>query len=224
MMDPKRHNTYWGIDFIFTKRLSNKWMLNGSATYQDQRNYFGDYGYTDPSMLWANESQIYAFDMGGGSGKISRPFFTRWMFKLMGLYQLPFDINIAGTLSGHEGYYYQTYFNLRDYTYGNENSYSNSMATTKYNDREKLGNVWLLNLKLEKMFKLGDVGRMYLSADVFNVINSTVILRKRDTSYGTYYYEGTPTLTDYSDPPGTSGVNNELMNPIIMRIGLRFQF
>ena len=224
MMDPKRHNTYWGIDLIFTKRLSNKWMLNGSATYQDQRNYFGDYGYTDPSMLWANESQIYAFDMGGGSGKISRPFFTRWMFKLMGLYQLPFDINIAGTLSGHEGYYYQTYFNLRDYTYGNENSYSNSMATTKYNDREKLGNVWLLNLKLEKMFKLGDVGRMYLSADVFNVINSTVILRKRDASYGTYYYEGTPTLTDYSDPPGTSGVNNELMNPIIMRIGLRFQF
>ena len=220
MMDPKRHNTYWGIDFIFTKRLSNKWMLNGSFTYQDQRNYFGDNGYLDPTNLWAQEGQIMTFSMGGGSGKESRPFFTRWMFKLNGLYQLPLGFNIAGTVSAHQGTFYETYFTLEDDALPNPNSYSNSMPTTKYNDREQLPNIWVINLKLEKMFSLGNVGKMYLAADVFNTFNSHTLMRKLDVHYGTFYYNP----TDYSDPVDTSGANNELMNPFLVRLGLRFQF
>ena len=223
MMDPKRHNTYWGIDFTFTKRLSKKWMLDGSVTYQDQRSYFGDYGYLDPTNLWASEGQIYAFDMGGGSGKITRPFFTRWMFKLMGLYQLPLDINVSGTISGHQGTYYQTYFDLEDDTLPNPDSYYNSMATTKYNDRTHLGDVWVINMKVEKMFKLGSAGKMYLSADVFNTTNSLTILRKRDIGYGTFYFES-GTLVDYAEPSSTSGFNNEVLNPLLVRLGMRFQF
>jgi hypothetical protein len=223
MMDPKRHNTYWGIDFIFTKRLSNKWMLNGSVTYQDQRNYFGDFGYLDPTNLWADEGQVFAFGMGGGSGKISRPFFTRWMFKLSGLYQLPAAINISGTVSAHEGTFYQTYFDLEDDTLPNPNSYTNSMPTTKYNDREQLSNVFVVNLKVEKMFNLASMGKMYFSADIFNTFNSHTILRKYDVSHGTFYYES-DALVDYAPPQDTSGVNNELLNPFLVRLGLRFQF
>jgi hypothetical protein len=223
MMDPKRHNTYWGIDFIFTKRLSNKWMLNGSVTYQNQRNYFGTNGYLDPTNLWADEGQIYAFDMGGGSGKISRPFFTRWMFKLSGLYQLPAAINISGTISAHEGTFYQTYFDLEDDTLPNPNSYYNSMPTTKYNGRAQLPNVFVVNVKVEKMFSLASLGKMYFSADIFNTFNSNTILRKYDISYGTFYYES-DALVDYATPQDTSGVNNELLNPFLVRLGLRFQF
>jgi len=223
MMDSKRHNTYWGIDFIFTKRLSNKWMLNGSFTYQDQRNYFGTSGYLDPTNLWAEEGQIYTFYMGGGSGKVSVPFFTRWMFKLSGLYQLPYNINISGTVSGHQGTFYQEYFNVEDDTLPNPNSYSNSLPTTKYNDRPQLPNVWLFNLKLEKMFSLGTVSKMYFSADLFNAFNSHTLMRRRDVEFGTFYYES-GTLVDYGSPSSISGANNELMNPFIVRLGMRFQF
>lgn len=223
MMDPKRHNTYWGVDLVFTKRLTNRWMANGSVTYQDQRSYFGDYGYTDPTNLWASEGQIYAFDMGGGSGKITRPFFTRWMFKLMGLYQLPLDISISGTVSAHQGTYYQTYFDLEDAALPNPDSYYNSMATTKYNDRTHLGNVWVINLKFEKMFKMGSVGKMYFSADVFNTANLHTIMRKRDISYGTFYYfDGA--FDGWASPAATSGFNNEVLNPLLVRLGMRFQF
>ena len=225
MMDPKRRNTYWGIDFVFNKRLSNKWMLNGSITYQNQRNYFGTNGYLDPTNLWAQEGQIYTFDMGGGSGKVSRPFFTRWMFKLMGLYQLPYNINISGTVSAHEGTFYETYFNVEDDTLPNPDSYSNSLPTTRYNNRQQLPNVWVFNAKIEKMINLGSPGKMYFSADIFNLANSTTILRKRDIEYGTFYYEsGTPGEVDYASPNDNSGKNNELMNPFIVRLGLRFQF
>jgi hypothetical protein len=223
MMDPKRQNVYWGIDFIFTKRLSNKWMMNGSFTYQDQRNYFGSYGYLDPTNLWAEEGQIYTFYYGGGSGKVSVPYFTRWMFKLSGLYQLPYDINLSGTVSGHQGTYYQEYFNVEDDTLPNPNSYSNSMPTTTYNNRPQLADVWLFNVKIEKMFALGTVSKMYFSADIFNIINSHTLMRKRDIEQGTFYYEsGTP--VDYGPPSSISGANNELMNPFIVRLGMRFQF
>ncbi len=223
MMDPKRHNVYWGLDFVWTKRLSHKWMANGSITYQDQRSYFGDFGYTDPTNLWASEGQIYAFDMGGGSGKITRPFFTRWMFKLMGLYQLPYDMSISGTVSAHQGTYYQTYFDLEDAALPNPDSYYNSMATTKYNDRTKLGNVWVVNMKFEKMFKIGTLGKMYFSADVFNTLNLATIMRKRDIGYGTFYYNA-GVFDGWASPSATSGFNNEVLNPLLVRLGMRFQF
>ncbi len=223
MMDPGRKNIYWGIDFVLTKRLSKKWMANGSVTYQSQKNYFGTNGYLDPTNLWAQEGQIYAVTMGGTSGKTNRPFFTRWMFKLSGLYQLPADINVSGTISGHEGTFYQTYFNLADETWQNSSYYTNSMATTKYNDREQLGNVWVINFKIEKVFKVGNAGKMYLSADVFNAFNSKTILRKRDVEYGTFYSEA-GTMVDWSSGSSVSGFNNEVLNPLLFRLGLRFQF
>jgi hypothetical protein len=223
MQDPKRHNTYWGLDFVWTKRFSHKWMASGSFTYQDQRSYFGDYGYLDPTNLWASEGQIYAFDMGGGSGKTTRPFFTRWMFKLQGLYQLPYDISVSGTVSGHQGTYYQTYFSFEDDTLPNPDSISNDMPTTKYNDRTKLGDVWVFNFKLEKMFKLGEAGKMYFSADVFNAINANTILRKRDIHYGTFYFQSN-VFDDWAEPNANSGFNNEVLNPLLVRLGLRFQF
>jgi hypothetical protein len=222
MMDPKRHNIYWGIDFVWTKRLSHKWMASGSITYQDQRSYFGDNGYTDPTNLWASEGQLYAFDMGGGSGKISRPFFTRWMFKLQGLYQLPADLSFSGTISAHQGTYYQTFFNLEDDAL-DVNDPTNAMATTKYNDRTHLGNVWILNLKLEKMFKVGNLGKMYFSADLFNSLNLHTIMRKEDIGYGTFYYLN-QVFDGWSAPDATSGFNNEVLNPLLVRLGMRFQF
>jgi hypothetical protein len=223
MMDPGRKNIYWGLDLVFTKRLSNRWMMNGSVTYQDQRLYYGENGYLDPTNVWASEGQIYTFTMGGSSGKTNRPFFTRWMFKLSGLYQLPYDINVSGTVSGHQGTFYQTYFSLESMDWENENYYTNSMPTTKYNNREQLGNVWVINFKLEKGFKIGNAGKMYFSADLFNILNSQTILRKRDVDYGTYYWEGDE-IVDNSPGVATSGFNNEILNPLLLRLGVRFQF
>ena len=72
-----------------------------------------DYGYTDPTNMWAYEGSIYGISLGGASGKIARDMFSRWMVKLTGLYQLPFDINFSGTISGHEGSFYATTFGSR---------------------------------------------------------------------------------------------------------------
>ena len=225
MMDPDRCQIYWGFDLVLNKRLSNKWMMNGSFTYQSQKNYYGSYGFTDPTNMWVYEGQIYGISMGGGSGKVARDGFSRWMLKLTGLYQLPFDINVSGTLSAHEGYFYYTYFGIRDYSLPNSRSNSNSLPTATFGNRTRLDDVWQINLKVEKGFRLGDTARMYFSIDLFNVLNLDTILRKYDINLGTFRYAGdTPvSRTAPATYGGGSGNVNDIMNPFIFRLGMRFQ-
>jgi len=229
MMPSNRYNVYYGFDLVFTKRLSNKWMANGSFTYQMQKQHLGD-GWLDPTNNWAYDNQIFGFSQGGGSGKISQVYFTRWMFKLMGLYQLPWDINLSGTLSAHEGTFNTQAFGVRNQTTTNpnynSNSYSNSFLTHIYNDSMRLDPVLVVNLKLEKVLKLSGVGRMYLSVDMFNAFNTQIVTRKYNRNLGTFRFSGTVgNEVPYSwiAPAATQGLNNEMLNPLVFRLGVRFE-
>ncbi len=230
MMDPDRCDIYWGYDVIFTKRLSHKWMMNGSATYQMQKHYYGANGFAytgstlDPTNLWAYEGQIYGIGMGATSGKIQRDFFSRWMFKLSGLYQLPFDMNISATISAHEGTFYFSQFTIRDTGVPGASSRetSKNIPTTVYGNRSREPNVLTVNIKVEKMIKLGDTSKMYFSADLFNVFNADTDLRKYDINYGTFRYRDTA-FVSYTTPAATSGKLNDILNPFLLRLGMRFQ-
>jgi hypothetical protein len=225
MMDPGRYDRYWGIDLVLNKRLSHKWMMNGSFTYQMQNSFYGSKGYNDPTNMWAYEGQIYGMSFST-SGKIGRLMFTRWMAKLTGLYQLPWDLNASFTVSGHEGSFVSYSFGIQDRTLPNPQDYSRTMQMTSYDNKTRLPNVWTISVKLEKAIKLGDTGRLYFSADVFNLINTRTILRQYDYAYGSYRFTGSPSNpVPYSWTAGaaTSGVLNEIMNPLLLRLGVRFQ-
>ena len=235
-MDSARKNKYWGLDLVFNKRLANKWMFNGSFTYQMQKAYYGE-SFMDPTNQWAIEGQMYGVTMGGTSGKINQQYFTRWMVKLMGLYQLPLDFNISATISAHEGTIPAETFGVRNSTLLNPYSYTNTLQTTVYENRLRLPNVWVFNFKLEKMLKLGDTGRMYFSVDMFNAFNNLIVLRRYDANYGTFRFTGLPSTIPntfygtatvgstqpWTRPSSTQNTNNELMNPLCFRLGLRFQ-
>jgi hypothetical protein len=238
MMPSNRYNSYWGIDLVWTKRLSNKWMANGSFTYQMQKLHLGD-GWVDPTNNYATDNQIYGFSQGGGSGKTSQRIFSRWMFKLMGLYQLPYDISLSGTVSGHEGSIIRNFVTVQTYD-GTNNPYYNtrdrssgSMYVNTYGNSERLQAVWVFNLKLEKMLKLGSGGRMYFSVDAFNVMNTQIVTRRYDRDLGSFRFTGDADFNPgeagyevplaYYNPSATQGVNNELLNPLIFRLGVRFE-
>jgi len=213
------YQTYWGVDLVFNKRLSNKWMVDGSVTYQDQRYHYGN-GYTNPSNLWALDDQLYAVNTGSASGKISQYIFSHWLLKLEGLYQLPYDFNISFTFNARAGHLIPHYVTIYDYRW--TNSYNRSVQS--YLDvfgTEHLPTFAQFNLRLEKLIKLGDTGRIYLMADVFNLFNSSIVNRKYNRNEGTIYIRTTG-VTFQPDP--TNARVNELLNPRIMRLGVRFQF
>jgi len=48
-------------------------------------------------------------------------------------------------------------------------------------------------------------------------------MRKQDIGYGTFYYDG-GAFDGWAEPNATSGFNNEVLNPLLVRLGMRFQF
>ena len=52
---------------------------------------------------------------------------------------------------------------------------------------QRLPRVLQLSMRLEKMLRLGDTGRIYIMADLFNVLNSTIENRRYQKYIGTAY-------------------------------------
>lgn len=214
------YDQYLGINLRFTKRLSNRWMLSGSFTYQSQKNYWGETWPLDPTNQWAEDGQTYAYTLGAVSGKVGMPVFSRWMLKAQGLYQLPYGLNISFVSDMREGHIVPTEISLQDYTSPNSASTGATMYTKVFGE-ERLPLFWNVNMRLEKVLKLGDTGRVYLMVDAFNVFNQNILNRKLSINPGTIYL--------HNDPPtfsknARSGEPNEVLNPRIFRFGVRFQF
>ncbi len=222
-MPSDRYNEYFGLDLIFTKRLSNRWMFDGSFTWQRQIAHYGKKGYLSPNNIWAYEGRPYAPLVGGAAGKIDQYAETPWMVKFSGIYQAPFDINLAATFNARAGWIIREYFTFVNYTLPNPASRSFTLDMTPFGS-ERLPNLYHLDLRIEKMVKFADTGRIYLMIDLFNALNSKTPIRRYQKYHGTYYYygEGNPNNRFVKDPNFFK--LNEIINPRIVRFGLRFSY
>jgi hypothetical protein len=209
---------YWGINFRFQKRLSNRWMLNGSFSYQSQKNYYGDTWPLNITNQWATDGQIFAYTLGGASGKQGMPVFSPWMVKAQGLYQLPYDFNVSFTFNARAGHIIPTQISLQDYDSPNPSSTGATMYRNIY-DANRLPTFWNVNARLEKILRIGDTGRIYLMVDAFNLFNQNILNRQRADNPGTIYlHSGSFSRNSRSAEP------NEVLNPRVFRFGVRFQF
>ncbi|MBC7364253.1 MAG: TonB-dependent receptor [Candidatus Aminicenantes bacterium] len=225
---PNYYMEYFGIDLIWNKRLANKWMLNGSFSWQWQAQHYGEGSYLDPTTIWAFDGKPQAAYIGGASGKINQYTYTRWMFKLSGLYQLPFDINISGTFNAREGWVLTEYFTLVDYRIPASDSRSNTIYMD-YFGTDRLPIFYNFNLRVEKLLRVGNNGRIYIMLDVFNVLNKMIENRRYMKNWGTVRVYGDAegnidwTQTTFTPNP-TYNALNEVLNPRVARIGVRFEF
>jgi hypothetical protein len=219
MVDKSRATrTYMGLDLGVTKRLSDHWFLNASVTLQDQR-YRLRGSTLDPTNVWAVDGQAYGNYGGSSDGKIPVQMFSRWLAKVSALYQLPWGLDLSATLQAREGWAIPHYITL---AYANAESwpglYRSNLVYLQPPAKDHLPAFSDLAFRIEKSFALGS-GRMVLMADVFNVFNSAVVNRAYDAYYGTYYVD-----TDTFVPNPYNRAFNEILNPRVFRLGLRFEF
>ncbi|MGA2533924.1 MAG: carboxypeptidase regulatory-like domain-containing protein [Candidatus Aminicenantales bacterium] len=215
------YDTYVGLDLVLTKRLSNKWFMNASFTWQDERAYWGS-DWFDPTNKWMSDGQTFATNVGTLSGKaVGANMFTRWMVKLSGLYQLPLGFDISGTLNAREGWKVPHYFYIEQDAAPNYAAGSWALIYTNKITFDSLPTFWNLSLRLEKKINVA-TGRMYLMADVFNVFNNNMINRAYDAYSGDAYFAGTGQYDSWTNP--TNRLFNEMLNPRIWRFGVRFEF
>ncbi|MFC2161884.1 carboxypeptidase regulatory-like domain-containing protein [Acidobacteriota bacterium] len=216
---PDYYTNYMGVDIRWNKRYSNNWMLSGSLTLQTQKQFYGDAGWLNPTNLWSYDGDYYTNSMGGGSGKLSVPMFTRWMFKLQGMYSLPLGIDVSFSLSGREGMIIDQFIGMYDYDLPHDDSYSANVQMQVNSDQARLGNVWVMNSKVQKRLVLGDTGSVWISCDIFNTLNNQVLNRQRANDMGNYYVHNGNYIAQ-----SRTGEPNEVVNPLVLRFGVRFQF
>ncbi len=220
---PDFYRSYMGVDLIFNKRLSNKWMLTGSVTWQNQAIHYGNEGYWDNTNLWALEGQVYAAYQGGASGKIDQYTYSRWMVKVGGLYQLPYDINFSFTLQAREGWLIRERLYFYDYTIPNVRSRGRWLYLNEFGN-DRLDTFYKLDIRLEKVLKSGDFGKIYIMLDFFNVLNSTHENRRYMKDWGNFYFYGVNDARNYFSESKPAYTLNEVLNPRVMRVGVRFNF
>ncbi len=219
---PDYDQRYFGLDVVLNKRLSHGWMLNAAFTWQKQSQHFGDAGFMDPTNVWALDGRPQAAYLGSDSGKIDQYIFPRWMLKANALIRLPRGFDLSLTLNAREGWIIREYFQLVDYTLPSPKSRSSYLDITPFGS-ERLPAVALLNMRLEKMVALGDKGKIYLMADLFNVLNSMVASRRYQKFAGTYYVYPDSSRNNFVPYPNRFALN-EVVNPRILRLGIRFAF
>lgn len=211
------YDRYLGAQLVWTKRLSHKWMMNGSFTLSDwKRFYKGEYVglITDTfasSVKVGLNNEAY-FDEGvaafesSGSGVEGIFVNSRWQFKLSGLYQLPYGITFSGVFQARDGYVKPTYVLVDMAELGEGELYGSPDGGGKFGD-ERLPAFWVLNFRLEKVFDITETSKVILSADAFNITNSAHSLKKE---------------TSLLSPDFDQDLR--ILNPRVFRFGIRFSF
>jgi hypothetical protein len=214
------YQRYWGFEVQAVKRMSDRWMGRLAFSTNDHREYFtetvaaiedptpnpGNNGNTNFTG-YAKRNGALVVTEGTGSGKadvyLVQP---KYQFVANGAYQAPYGINLGVNLVTRQGYG-MPFYALTD---------TNDPATPQkevlvVNDVGdfRLPAVTSLDFRVGKEIAFGRT-RLNVDFDVFNLTNQGTELRRQ--------YDVTTT--------GNTGANQvlEIMNPRILRVGLRLNF
>jgi len=227
-INPGYSTDYFGVDLAFNKRLSHGWMFNGSFTWQRQAQHYRGGSVLDLTNVWAYNGRPVTGHSAGFYSGTNQYAFSRWLLKLSGLFELPFGMAVSGTLNMREGWIQDEYFTLVDYRISGTETQSADIVLD-YAGNRRLPMVYDFSLRLEKSFNIQDVCRIHLMLDIFNVFNQVMKTGRYPRYWGTVrLFPGSEgdidwTKTSFS-PNATFDALNEILNPRVLRLGLRFQF
>jgi hypothetical protein len=130
--------------------------------------------------------------------------------RLNGTYELPWKLMIAATFTGQEGEYYNRIVQVRD-------ALNTLVNVVVEGQAGRYDWVKLADARLSKTFSWGKSQSLEAFVDVFNLTNSSVVLR-RVTTNGPNYFK----------PLSTGGIDAASANPIpaarVFRASLRYRF
>jgi len=191
---PDYHENYSSIEVTAVKRLSRRWMLNASFTYQVFNVHFGKKGYTDPTNVAVQDG---ARKEGGSD----------WMAKLSFLYELPWGFAASGYLNARQGYIFREQI-LVDTPERNEVGLGPTVnLDTMSLGKKRLANFYNADLSLAKKISLKKFGTLGFEVNAFNVFNLHHELSRYSLRNSSRYRQ-----------------IQKILNPRVIRFGLRYTF
>jgi hypothetical protein len=217
--------TYSGIDFTLTKRLSNRWMARANFSYNVNKQKVGANGCSgDPNNgTYATAYGFTGFGPGGtnsgscndgdyvgvqsqGSGNHVAVFLnSKYVFNLNAMYQLPLHFNLAASFFGRQGYPINFYANTK----GPDDLKTRSIVLTNPNDN-RYPMLYELDMRLEKVVPITSTASITVAADAFNLTNRATIIQEQNR-------------VGLGGSSGTAAVR-EVQNPRVYRFSARVSF
>jgi hypothetical protein len=204
---------YSAYDVRATKRMSKNWQM--IASYQWDKVNQAPPNSTDPNTL-----------VWGANTNPGRGHYTTNSFKLLGTYELPKGFGFSGTYESQKG---GQYSRTALFT-GAAGNILNANGTVRTNNLTQgsltltmdapgtyfTPRVNLLNLRVDKTFKITENQSLTGMFDLFNVFNANTVLQTENLS---------TTVRDANNVlvPRFGRVTT-ITNPIIFRIGARYKF
>jgi hypothetical protein len=210
------HQRYLGLEASATKRMSNRWMARVGFSTNDHREYFdgsGAFGSLTganpdptPGPTAPNKDGGLVVRQTSGSGKSGiYMVLPKYQFIATAAFQAPWGLNLGMNLLSRQGYampYHKTRQAVNDPL-----SPSKSVLLVNEIDDFRLPSVTSLDARIGKEFSFADRARINFDLDVFNLLNANTVLGRQ-----------------YDLRVGTANQVQEIMNPRILRLGLRFNF
>ena len=198
--------SYHGLEVSLIKRLSNRWMMRAAFGWNNPREHYeaparNVLGNPTPyeSTSLVDGGILAPRSSGSGSGDVF--VHGKWQINLNGVYQLPWDVEVAGNLFGRQGNPYPIF---QSAALGLDGSLrvlvSPELDTFRFDD------LWNLDLRGSKTFRVDRIN-LQVVADLFNVMNAnTELNRQRNIASATF------------------GQLTQNLSPRILRFGMRLTF
>lgn len=198
---------YHTVEFAVNRRLKNKWMLLTSFEHTWAN------GFVSPAQSSTSALGVIrhatSFLWNPNQRRFGRQDQTFWNFKLLGRYELPWQLAVAASFKLQSGY---------NWARSTSVSIPNLGATTVAMEplsANRSPNVGILDLRAEKSLKIKGNRKLTAMVDVFNALNSDTVVNFRLTSPAT------------NTPLAVNNRFNELialLDPRIVRLGVRLDF
>lgn len=222
---PDYKQTYNGLELTATKRMSNNWMMRVNASYNDTTEDCGAGSFANPTKALPSTGIVNGAGAYGGppaciggqiapqsagSGAFGNVFInSKYNANVSGAYQAFWGINIGANLLYRQGYPNV----LRDTVSGLRGGTA-TVALEEIGTR-RFENVYQLDLRVAKDFRLFNLASITLSADIFNATNQRTILQRNGAIFNN-------SGTDVAAPQGYR--ITEMQAPRVYRLGGKFTF
>jgi hypothetical protein len=188
---PNFNRSYNGFEVNARKRMANRWMLNSSVSYNSIIQNYGDGSFQSPNNIAVRNGHQYDF-LTSGSG-IGNVFVNaKWLFKLSGMYQLPYAFNMSAFYNARQGYPFEAAIVVNSPIVLSNGTTVTALPNGGGNPTMILDNIGdnrlptyqNLDLHLERPISFGSA-RFVPSIDVFNVTNNNIIQALRGNQNAT---------------------------------------
>jgi hypothetical protein len=164
-----------GLEVTARKRLSHRWLMNASYSYNStivNNGFGGAFANTveeDPTNLALRNGYQYDY-LTSGSGLGNVYVNAKWLFKVSGMYQAPYGFNVSAFYNARQGYPFEAI--VQSPSRPNGAGIASVLLDPVGNNR--LPNFQNLDFHLERPVRVGTV-RFVPSIDVFNLANDNTI-------------------------------------------------